>query len=384
MNPAGLYLHIPYCVKKCAYCDFASVPTGAGVPEAYCSALLEEIAMAADLLPAREYGSVFFGGGTPSLLTGDQLAKILHALRRHFHILSNAEISVECNPGTVTEEKLRAYHDAGVNRLSVGLQSADDGLLRRIGRIHDYGAFLHTVSALRHAGIDNFNVDVMHGLPTQTQAQYLDTLQKAVDAGATHISAYSLILEEETPLFGAVMAGKETLPEADTVADMQDAGIELLGSLGLERYEISNFAKHGYACRHNLNYWDNGEYVGLGPAAHSAMRLGVWTRWSNTDDPKEYLARVERGERPETRREMPDRNEEMFETVMVGLRMLHGVSANAFSARFDEDLRQVYAMPIRKLREYGWLEESAFAAGRLALNTRGLDLQNTALQLFLT
>jgi len=383
MNPAGLYLHIPYCVKKCAYCDFVSVPTETGVSGAYCSALKKEIVLTAAMLPKREYGSIFFGGGTPSLLTGEQMGEILSTLRQQFSILPNAEISMECNPGTVTEEKLAAFRAAGVNRISVGLQSADDTLLRSIGRIHDYAAFCDTVRALRRVGFDNFNVDVMHGLPMQTQEQYLDTLKKVADSGAVHISAYGLILEEGTPLHCAVTAGETVLPDEDAVADMQDAGIDLLASLGYRRYEISNFAKAGFACRHNLNYWANGEYVGLGPAAHSAMRLSAWTRWSNTDSLHTYLSCLERDALPRDWTETPDRAEEMFETVMVGLRTLHGVSFVSFSARFGASILDVYSAPIAALRKNDWLDETAYADGRLALNKRGLDLQNSALELFL-
>lgn len=383
MNSAGLYLHIPYCVKKCAYCDFVSVPTETGVSEAYCSALKKEIELTAAVLPEREYGSVFFGGGTPSLLTGTQMTEILHTLRQHFSIVPDAEITVECNPGTVTEEKLAAYRAAGVNRISVGLQSADDELLRRIGRIHDYAAFRETVRLLHRTGFDNFNVDVMHGLPMQTQAQYLDTLKKVADSGASHISAYSLILEEGTPLYRAVVAGEMTLPDEDAVADMQDAGISLLETLGFRRYEISNFAKPGFECRHNLNYWANGEYVGFGPAAHSAMHLPAWTRWSNVESLCDYMDALARATLPRETTESPDRAEEMFETVMVGLRTVRGVAFSDFVARFGDPLPAVYEKPIKLLRINAWLDEAAFASGHLALNARGLDLQNTALSAFL-
>lgn len=236
MEPAGIYLHIPYCVRKCAYCDFVSFPEPGGVPEPYVGALLREIRLVAEQTPKRRYASVFFGGGTPSLLSGEQLRRILETLGEAFDILPDAEISMECNPGTATEKTLCAYRAAGVNRLSVGLQSADDALLARIGRIHDYAAFCRTAAWAKRAGFENFNVDVMHGLPGQTAAQYLDTIRRAAESGATHVSAYGLILEEGTPLHRAVLAGRETLPDEDAVADMQDAGIALLEKLGFARY----------------------------------------------------------------------------------------------------------------------------------------------------
>lgn len=384
MKSAGLYLHIPYCVKKCAYCDFVSFPSAEGVPTDYCAAVLTEIALTAEALPEREYATLFFGGGTPSLLSGAQMTELLRALRLHFRIRPDAEITVECNPGTVTEEKLAAYRAAGVNRVSVGLQSSDDGLLRTLGRIHDFAAFEDTVRLLRQTGFKNFNVDVMHGLPGQTEAQYLDALRRAMDSGATHISAYGLILEEGTPLYRAVRAGRALLPEEDETADMQDAGIDLLEQNGFARYEISNFARAGFCCRHNLNYWANGEYVGLGLAAHSAMRQDGWTRWSNTEQPRTYLARLQAQRRPlaETMRLPPI--EEMFETVMLGLRTVRGVSLAEFQARFGAALPDVYGEAVGELRDRDWLDESALAAGFLALNRRGLDLQNAALQYFLS
>ena len=385
MEPAGIYLHIPYCVRKCAYCDFVSFPEPGGMPEPYVGALLREIRLVAEQTPKRRYASVFFGGGTPSLLSGEQLRRILETLGEAFDILPDAEISMECNPGTATEKTLCAYRAAGVNRLSVGLQSADDALLARIGRIHDYAAFCRTAAWAKRAGFENFNVDVMHGLPGQTAAQYLDTIRRAAESGATHVSAYGLILEEGTPLYRAVLAGRETLPDEDAVADMQDAGIALLEKLGFARYEISNFARNGYMCRHNLNYWRNGEYLGFGIAAHGCLRLdGKWTRFSNTESLRTYDAKLQKGclPRNETLRLPPI--EEMFETVMLGLRTLSGVSLREFFRRFDVRLEEIYAEPVAQLRRAEWLNETAYSSGFLALNGKGLDLQNAALQFFLS
>ena len=285
---AGIYLHIPFCVRKCAYCDFVSFPESR-VPEAYVDALTAEIALVAREgdYPAT-FDTVFFGGGTPSLLSGEQMRRIMDALCANFDIRSDAERSMEMNPGTVTPEKLNAYRAAGINRLSIGLQSTHDALLQSIGRIHSFAQFQDTYSSAREAGFSNINVDVMHGLPGQTLAQYLDTLKTVCDLGVQHISAYSLILEEHTPLYDRVGSGAVVRPDEDLVADMQDAGIDLLESSGYRRYEISNFALDGFACRHNLNYWRNGEYLGFGVAAHAAVRQKRWTRFAK----REYARRI--------------------------------------------------------------------------------------------
>lgn len=376
----GIYVHIPYCVKKCAYCDFVSFPDDGGIGE-YCNALIREIELtAAAGLCERTFDTVYFGGGTPSLLSGEQMRRILDALRTHFSIASGAEISMESNPGTTTAENLSAYRAAGVNRLSVGLQSSCDELLEVIGRIHKYCQFADTVEMARAAGFANLNVDVMHGLPGQTQAQYLETLRAVSALEVQHISSYSLILNEDTPLFVRVKKGEVGLPDADFVADMQDAGMDYLEAQGYTRYEISNFCKPGAQCRHNLNYWANGEYLGLGVAAHSAVRMHEWTRYSNVETRKEYFSLIARGRRPvrEIIRLYPA--DEMFETVMLGLRQVAGVDRAAFLARFGVDIAEAYPSAMERLRTREWLLESS---ERLALNRKGLDMQNAALQFFM-
>lgn len=378
---AGLYLHIPYCVKKCAYCDFVSFAEPEAVG-AYVALLCREIALTAERLPVPpRIETVFFGGGTPSLLTGEQLGAVLETLRARYPLSPDAEVTVECNPGTVTPERLRAYRAAGVNRLSIGLQSADDGLLAAIGRIHTRERFLETHRVAMCAGFDNLNVDVMHGLPGQTQAQYLDTLRLVCGLdGVTHVSAYALILEEGTPLMEAVRAGRTALPEEDAVADMQDAGMAYLAGQGFLRYEISNFARAGFACRHNLGYWHNGEYLGFGVAAHGALRVdGVWTRRANTASPAAYRQALEAGRLPMQQVQAVGRAEEMFETVMLGLRLIGGVSLPAFLRRFGVPLQAAYPQAVAELRRRGWTRETPEA---FALNGRGLDLQNEALLLF--
>ena len=377
---AGIYLHIPFCVRKCAYCDFVSFPE-ASVPEAYVSALITEIELVSGggSYPAA-FDTVFFGGGTPSLLTGEQMRRIMTTLRKRFDIRANAEISMEANPGTVTPEKLAAYLEAGINRLSIGLQSTHDALLRSIGRIHTFAQFEETLKHAREAGFTNINVDLMHGLPNQTVEQYLDSINTVCDLGVQHVSAYSLILEEHTPLFDRVERGEVTPPDEDLVADMQDAGIDLLESRGYHRYEISNFAREGFECRHNLNYWHNGEYLGFGIAAHGVVREKRWTRYANVSTLEEYARLIVKGRRPlaETIRLAP--RDEMFECVMLGFRLVRGIERADFLKRFGLDVVEAYPKAMDSLRIRGWVEESeAF----VALNRKGLDLQNEALGFFL-
>ena len=377
---AGIYLHIPFCVRKCAYCDFVSFAEGC-VPEGYVEALLTELELVArgGGYPAA-FDTVFFGGGTPSLLSGAQMKTILDALRFHFAIRADSEISMECNPGTVSPEKLAAYRAAGINRLSIGLQSTHDVLLNEIGRIHHFAQFLETLSSARAAGFDNINVDLMHGLPNQTLEQYLDSLKTVCDLGVQHISAYSLILEEHTPLYFRVEKGEVALPDEDTVADMQDAGIEYLEQRGYHRYEISNFAQDGFECRHNRNYWDNGEYLGFGIAAHAAVRQGRWTRFANVDSLDEYYRLLARGKRPLAETIRLTQRDEMFECVMLGLRLVRGVDRARFFARFELDIAEAYPLAMEKLRKRGWVIETEQA---IALNSKGLDLQNEALGFFM-
>ena len=377
---AGIYLHIPFCVKKCDYCDFTSF-ANAGALDGYVEALLHEIELTARTgeYPA-SFDTIFFGGGTPSLLSGEQMQRIMDALKTHFPIAEQAECSMECNPGTASRESLAAYHAAGINRLSIGLQSADDALLQSVGRIHTFAQFLDTLNWACEAGFRNINADVMHGLPRQTQEQYLDTLKTVCDLELQHISSYALTLEEHTPLYARIADGRTTLPEEEAVADMQDAGIDYLESRGYHRYEISNFAREGYECRHNLTYWRNGEYIGLGIAAHSAVRQKIWTRYANTTSLEEYSRLLQKGRLPRTETIRLQSGEEMFESIMLGLRLTRGIDRAAFAARFGLDVVEAFPRAMESLRKRDWVSESA---DFVALNRRGLDMQNEALGFFM-
>ena len=266
-----LYIHIPFCVKKCLYCDFLSAPAGEEVRERYVEALLTEIRGRGREYAGRPVSSVFFGGGTPSLLTGTQMKRLLGTVSGSFLLAADAEITAEANPGTVDLEKLTAYAQAGINRLSIGLQSADNVELAAIGRIHTWEQFLETYRQARQAGFVNVNVDLMSALPGQTAESYENTLRRvlALAPQPEHISAYSLILEEGTPLYDSCQAGLTDIPGEDTDRRMYQDTKRILEEAGYRRYEISNYAKEGFACRHNCGYWQRRDYLGLGLGAAS-------------------------------------------------------------------------------------------------------------------
>lgn len=373
---SGLYIHIPFCRRKCAYCDFVSFADHTHM-RPYLAALRDELRLRAAQPCFSRFDTVFIGGGTPSLLPGEALADILHTVRACFSLSPDAEISVECNPGTLDADKLRAYRDAGVNRLSLGLQSASNALLKRIGRIHTWEDFCKTYADAQAAGFENINVDIMYGLPAQRAADHEETLRALGALSPAHVSAYSLILEEGTPLY----AQAPVLPDEEETYAMHRQTIQTLRAMGYERYEISNYAKPGYACKHNLNYWDNGSYLGVGLNAHSAWRMdGRWTRFSNTADLPRYLDALQKGRLPVQEETAIGRQEEMFECVMLGLRKLEGVREADFFARFGMSLAAVYPAALTALRAQGWLVRDA--AG-IRLTDAGLDMQNRVLLYFM-
>ena len=354
--------------------------------EAYCHALEQEIATA-----SQEYGyapvdTVYLGGGTPSVIPARLMREVLQTLRRHFDIRPNAEFTSEANPGTLTDAWLDAVTEAGANRLSIGVQAAQEHLLRLIGRIHAFPDALEALAMARRHGIRNLNADAMFGLPAQTEEDYLDTLRLLVDAQVTHISAYSLIVEEGTPLAARVADGELILPDEDTTAGMIEQGIRLLLERGYPRYEISNFAKPGYQCRHNLGYWQQKHYVGLGLSAASHLPPkaetdgAVYLRRTNVTDMADYLRMTAEGRIPAATTLRVKREEAMFETVMLGLRMVDGVRDDDFRRLHGCGLREAYGDAIDRLTGNGLM---TWADGRIALTDRGLALQNTALMAFM-
>ena len=342
---------------------------GEDARERYVDALIREIRSAPQ--DAREIDSVFFGGGTPSLLSESAFCKIFCVLREKYRFAPDAEITVEANPGTVTEGKLRALRDLGVNRISMGLQSAQDGELAVLGRIHTYAQFLESYRAVRECGIENINIDLMYAIPMQTVQSFEETLSRVIALKPSHISAYSLIIEENTP-FGKA---RDTLvlPTEEEETEMYASVCRLLSDAGYCHYEISNYAKEGYICRHNLRYWQGGDYLGFGLAAHSLYR---GERFSNTEDLEFYLSSPD----PKASRVQRDISDEEEEYVMLGLRTAFGISLSEHRRRFGRDLLKEKEEQIALYARLGYL---CMEGDRLYLTERGFYVSNAILCEFL-
>ena len=373
---AGLYIHIPFCKAKCAYCDFPSWPGREGDGRRYLQALLREAALWRQERGPMAFGTVFIGGGTPSLLPAGALERLLDGLRGLFAV-DALEFTVEANPGTVDGAKLASFRRAGATRLSFGVQAAQDGLLRRIGRIHSWADFLRSVELARETGFTDINADMMTGLPGQTGADAAETAERLAVLGLTHVSCYGLKLEDGTPLARAVEEGREQVPDDDRERDMFHRAKEVLAAHGLRRYEISNFAQPGYECRHNLNYWQRGDYLGLGCGAASHF---AGFRRENDGDLDGYLAALEAGRRPAGEEHRLSRNEQAFEALMLGLRTTRGLSMARYEAEFGVNLYAKWRKTIDNLVNTGLmykLDED------LICTERGMDLQNTVLLEFM-
>ena len=396
-----LYIHIPFCVRKCHYCDFLSAPSDETTREQYTEALCREIVSYQDMAAEYEVSTVFFGGGTPSLLHAEQFERIIGAIRDTFFaggreddkteqvqhesqesekkkvaVTNQIEFTVECNPGTLTEELLFCLKRLGVNRLSIGLQSADDTELKLIGRIHSYEEFLESFRLARAAGFENINVDLMQALPGQTRERFADTLQKVIALQPEHISAYSLIIEENTPFYEWYNEDLEKLPSEETERDIYKMTQTMLGEAGYVQYEISNYAKPGYECRHNCGYWTGTEYLGLGLGASSYIKE---VRFEQTDNLKEYLTTWDyRTSRKEVRN--LSKEERMEEFMFLGLRLCKGISKAEFAECFGTSYESVYGKISEQLLNQCLLQE---CDGRLSLTELGRDLSNRVLAEFL-
>ncbi|MBS7335625.1 MAG: radical SAM family heme chaperone HemW [Eubacteriales bacterium] len=379
---AGIYIHIPFCVSKCRYCDFVSFPCANDVKRRYVDALIKEIKICARELPHREYDTVFIGGGTPSTLELGEIMRIVASLRERLDIKDDAEFTIEANPGTLDRWKLEEYRMCGINRLSLGLQSVSPRILKALGRIHTADDFLSSVQLAKNAGFTNINADLMYGLPEQSTEDFLAAIALAAGSGVEHISAYSLIVEEDTPLYFDINGGGTLLPGEDEAFNMYTQGKQLLESLGFHRYEISNYAKDGYRSKHNLNYWNNGEYLGLGLNSHSAMRIdGKWLRWANKSGLEAYMTDISDDKRPLAEEPKSiERAEEMFECVMLGLRKTEGIKDSEFISRFGESIFEAFSKAIAELDK----EELLICTDNgIRLNERGLDIENLALMPFM-
>lgn len=382
----SLYIHIPFCVRKCGYCDFLSAPADEKARDRYVQALLMEIERYRGTETAdRKIKTLYIGGGTPSTLSVKQLECIMQKIKCTFNFHGDMETSMEMNPGTASKEKCRALYQMGINRLSIGLQSTNDMELKTLGRIHSYEDFLNTYTWCREAGFQNINVDLMAALPYQTVESYTTGLRKIIRLAPEHISAYSLILEEGTPFYQKYNSGCYPLPDEEQERLMYRETEQILAQAGYERYEISNYEKKGYACRHNLVYWQGGDYLGLGLGSSSYMDD---VRFHNTTDLDTY---VNQGAYVEDREELSVQAK-MEEFMFLGLRVMAGVSGTEFEKRFGKTMEDVYGDVLRKHEEEGLLQierkedrkEAAAAEPakgktnieKVMLTTNGVDVSN--------
>ena len=377
----GIYIHIPFCVRKCRYCDFLSAPSDEETRLRYTEALIREIRSWADVPGLPKVDTVFIGGGTPSVMDGVMLARIMEAVRATFRVRGDAEISMEMNPGAC-DDTVYEFISGYVNRVSIGLQSSVNGELRFLGRIHSKDDFLRTYRRVRRSGIKNVNIDLMSGIPWQTIATWRDSLNFAAGIGPEHISAYSLIIEEGTEFGRMKEKGQLTLPDEDTEREMYYTTLERLNFFGYGRYEISNYAKPGFECRHNVRYWVRKPYLGFGLGAASFYGH---RRWRNTDDLEKYLGvdfEAEPGNWIPAADEITPltRQDEMEEFMFLGLRMIRGVSGDRFEDEFGVSLDSVYKAPLRRLERDGLISRGA---GNVRLTARGIDVSNRVFAEFL-
>ena len=435
-NKLGIYIHIPFCLKKCLYCDFLSDKACESDRADYVEALCNEIKYFAitngKLSGGHIVSTVFLGGGTPSVLEGEQIATIMDTLHERFEIAKDAEITIECNPGTATKDKMIQWRAAGINRLSIGLQSANDDELKNLGRIHDYEQFMNTYKWAREVGFENINVDIMSAIPGQTLESYRNTLEKVIELRPEHISAYSLIIEEGTPFYDMYGEGGkekmgEQLPDEDTEREMYYMTKQLLSQSGYHRYEISNYSLEGFECEHNKSYWIGTEYLGFGLGAASycdglryndtedmfvymnacnslnrATNETLYTEYYSRDDEEalfeaddeetlfgvdaenccedESLADILIADKYHEAVSKLSQNEKMEEFMFLGLRMTCGVSKDEFEKRFHVSMDEIYGKALKKLADEELLVEEG---DRISLTDRGIDVSNIVLANFL-
>lgn len=402
-KPLSLYIHIPFCVKKCAYCDFLSAPASEKAKDNYVNLLCREIEWEADCHPDYRGQTAFFGGGTPTILKAEQLEKILCKLKECFMIpekTQEPEITLECNPGTVAGADLKRLREAGFNRLSIGLQSMQNEELKKLGRIHTREDFLKTFYLAREAGFRNINVDLMSALPGQRVESYVNSLREIAALHPEHISAYSLIIEEGTPFYERYAEAdaqrrrdgadrEHLLPSEEEERQMYELTEEILGLNGYQRYEISNYALPGYACQHNITYWKRGDYLGFGLGAASLMDN---CRFTNCRDLREYEGQLLEGGRTDKETEVFTAEdlhcnwqrlsveEQMEEFMFLGLRLMEGISVKEFRECFHVPIDDIYGDVLKKLEKYGLVVREG---GRVRLTKQGIDVSNVALAEFL-
>ncbi|MGN0107148.1 MAG: radical SAM family heme chaperone HemW [Hominilimicola sp.] len=359
----GLYIHIPFCAQKCKYCDFVSFAGKETLADGYIKALKRE----AEEYRGERIDTIFIGGGTPSVLTAEQIREVTRICFDTFDVTADYEFTIETNPGTLDDSKITAMLDGGINRVSVGVQSFNDDELHKIGRIHDAQMAYNTIWHLKKMGFLNINLDLMTALPGQTMESLKNTLKTAVSLPVSHISAYSLIIEDGTPLEREYSKGQLILPDEDTDREMYAYTVDFLKKNGFLQYEISNFAKEGFECRHNIKYWTGEEYIGLGTAAHSYTGN---ERYYNTSDINAYINGAKREVTPLTRQD------KISEFIITGLRMNRGISGKVFRERFGMDIKSLYGDVIKKFINLGLMRCDGES---YSLTEKGIDVSNSIL-----
>jgi len=386
MSPAGIYIHIPFCRSRCSYCDFATGMYESGAAETYVRALCREMREWREIEQPLSVDTIYFGGGTPSLLQSAQIAAIIESLRNRFEVFDDAEITIEINPASITgnkgglrsqpadelsREKLRTFRALGINRASFGAQTFDDRELKQLGRTHTATDIPSTFDELRRAGFENINFDLIAGLPGQTLASWKRNLDEALKLRPEHLSLYLLDVHEGTPLADQIKSGMRPQPDEDLAAEMYATMIETVGAAGYEHYEISNFSLPGFESRHNTKYWIRKPYYGFGNSAHSYD--GEYHRWANERDAAQYVSMIQQGKSPVAERSSLDRDDLRSESIFLGLRLLKGIDLEEYRVRFGCDLRAAYNGELDRLHTAGLIE---IDDQRLRLTSRGALLSN--------
>lgn len=378
-NPLGIYIHVPFCRRRCNYCDFLSRGGSDAVPDAYIHAVAGEWRLwESAVADGYTLQSIYVGGGTPSLLLPGQLSRLLEALRSRLQIAPDCEVTVEGNPDSLDVPRMRAFVQAGVNRFSIGIQSFSDTALARLGRLHDAREAEQVVVQAREAGVANLSLDLMYGLPGSSTDEELRSLQRAIDLSPEHISWYNLTLAPGTPLARSVTAGDEVMPDDDEILETMRKGWQLLEANGYQHYEISNFSRPGRASWHNLGYWLSTDYVGLGLGASGFL---AGRRWTNVADWSTYVAALARNERPIGAEEQLDKRRRQGEYAMLRMRLpADGLSFGDFEARFGEDVRAPFGSILDQLAQDGLIR---MEADRAVCTQRGLELNNVVAEAFI-
>ena len=378
MEELGIYIHIPFCKQKCFYCDFCSFANKNEMQEKYVEAVINEIK---NITHKEKYTvtTIYFGGGTPSILNPEYIKNILQEIESSFEILDDAEITIEINPGTVNEEKLKKYKEYGINRLSIGLQSTNDKILKKIGRIHDYKQFEETFFYARKCGFKNINIDLMIGLPTQAVEDVKQTLEKIIQKNPEHISVYSLIIEEGTIIEKLINENKLQLPDEETERIMYWTVVNELKENGYNQYEISNFSKKTYESKHNTNCWKQKQYIGLGTSAHSYLNK---KRYSNTNNIEEYIKNIQENNISKNITIHEEQTEEstMNEYMLLGLRMIQGININEFKQKFKTDPTIKYKKILEKLQKENLIHITKTS---IKLTKQGIDFGNIVWEEFI-